>query len=192
MIPSLSESGVLPPFDPAKNAIDVSAMAPYRTTLLEVAKRFATTPPRVAILKGLIAYRAELRAAGIAIGFQWIDGSFVEDVERNRQRPPEDIDVITFAERPNNTVDLPDWIEFVNDRPNLFDPGITKNMYRCDAYYVDLALPPMILVSSSRYWFGLFSHQRETFLWKGLLEVPLQDDDIEAIRYLNQGGSHAS
>ena len=35
------------------------------------------------------------------------------------------------------------------------------------------------------YWYGLFSHQRETFLWKGLLRIELMSDDEQALELLN-------
>lgn len=66
-----------------------------------------------------------------------------------------------------------------------------KAAYGCDAFYIDLCLPPEAVVSRSRYWFGLLSHQRSTYLWKGLIEVPIVDDDDEA-RALLGGGSDAS
>jgi hypothetical protein len=63
----------------------------------EVVLRYGVTAERAAILTGLLDYRAALRNVGIMDGFQWLDGSFVEDVEAIRSRPPSDIDVVTFA-----------------------------------------------------------------------------------------------
>jgi hypothetical protein len=77
MIPAFNTSGVLPPFDPAGTPTNRNSMAPYRTTMVEIARRFCSSEARIAIMRGLINYRAELRAAGIVDGFQWIDGSFV-------------------------------------------------------------------------------------------------------------------
>lgn len=51
-------------------------------------KRFATSAERIEILLVLIAYRTELRSLGFLDGFQWIDGSFVEQIEITRNRPP--------------------------------------------------------------------------------------------------------
>jgi hypothetical protein len=34
-------------------------------------------------------------------GFQWIDGSFLEEIEKTQNRSPGDIDVITFYWNPN-------------------------------------------------------------------------------------------
>lgn len=59
----------------------------------------------------------------------------------------------------------------------------------CGACYpIDLDKPPELLVDDSRYWFGLFSHQRETSLWKGMIKVPMQAqaDDDSALELLDQ------
>jgi len=44
-------------------------------------------------------YRAALRDLGLN-GVQWINGSFCEDVERTRGRPPGDIDLVSLIVRP--------------------------------------------------------------------------------------------
>lgn len=179
MIPAHTESGVLPPFlgdNPAAQA----SMAPYRVSLLEVANRFATTPSRINILTGFIAYRDALRKIGFLNGFQWVDGSFVENVESTLGRPPGDIDIVTFAYRPSGCEEDIHWKSLIDSRPDLFDPEKAKSSYRCDAYFVDLSLgKPANLVNQTKYWFGLFSHQRDTFLWKGILEIPLTNDDAD-------------
>lgn len=191
MIPSINSSGVLPPFLPGVEPTNSAAMAPYRASITELASEFATTPERVAILKGLLDFRGKMRSAGIDQGFQWIDGSFLEDCERNRGRPPKDVDLVTFARRPYQYQQDADWRAFVAANQDLFNRKEVKAAYSCDAFYVDLFLPPEAVVSRSRYWFGLFSHQRSTYLWKGLIEVPLVDDDAGA-RALLGGGQDAS
>ena len=191
MIPAHNQSGVLPPFLPESSPRVPSAMAPYKVTLLEIAQRFSYSNTRREIIQGLVLYRDELRKEGITSGFQWINGSFVEDVERSIGRPPNDVDVITFANRPLVYLEIQKWRNFVKRRKDLFSPNESKKKYRCDAYYVDMSLEPKLLVNLTKYWFGLFSHQRDTFLWKGMLEVPL-DDDQDVISFLNDGGKNAS
>ena len=132
-----------------------------------------------------------MRNAGIEQGFQWIDGSFLEDCERNRGRPPNDVDLVTFARRPDQYNQDAKWRVFVEANDDLFNRKKVKETYRCDAFYVDLFLPPEAVVSRTRYWFGLFSHQRSSYLWKGLIEVPLVDDD-DGARALLGGGPNAS
>ena len=191
MIPLLNQSGVLPPFLPDAGPAQLAAMAPYEATLVEIVHRFAFSPDRVAILQGLLNYRQQLRSLGIVDGFQWIDGSFVEDCEKHRSRPPRDIDLVTFAERPPVHRDIAAWKDFVTRNKSLFDPSANKKNFLCDAYYEDLCLPSKTVVSRSRYWFGLFSHQRTSYLWKGLLVLPLNADDVHAQALLG-GQSHAS
>lgn len=192
MIPEHNQSGVLPPFLPGSTPASMGAMSPYKVSLLHVAQRFATNEDRIKILKGLVKYRSALRKAGISSGFQWIDGSFVENSEYIKSRPPLDIDIITFSYRPERYRDIEDWRSFVQSNLALFDPEQNKKRYLCDAYFVDLFSPPLFLVNQTKYWFGLFSHQRETFLWKGMLDVPIAEDDAEVCAFLEQGGTYVS
>ncbi|GGD20075.1 hypothetical protein GCM10011335_23740 [Aureimonas glaciei] len=140
--------------------------------------RFATTPERRTILEGLLDYRHALNAIGFNDGYQWLDGSFVEDVETLEGRPPNDIDVLTVVRRP---IGVNDFATLVATNINLFDPGLTKRVYRTDGYIVDLEKPPHLLVNDIVYWYGLFSHKRKTSLWKGMLSVPFDvADDVFA------------
>jgi hypothetical protein len=180
MIPALNQSGVLPPFIPELGPTDPAGMAPYRASITEFVQRYAYSEQRKAILKGLLTYRARLRAVGITDGFQWLDGSFVENVESNQGRPPNDIDLVTFADRPQNTRDEDKWRSLVYENKDLFLPDQSKGAYLCDAYFVDLNTSPLHIVNSTKYWFGLFSHQRESYLWKGMIEIPLICSDDEA------------
>jgi hypothetical protein len=179
MIPAFGPSGVLPPFvgnDPA----DRAHVSPYLASMTEVVSRFATSAERVAILRGLLDYRDALSGAGIFIGFQWLDGSFVENCEAVRGRAPNDIDVVTFAYRPPAAANDGEWRDFVSTNIHLFDWEQTKANFRCDAYYIDLGKPPHLIVADTAYFNGLFSHQRNTSQWKGIVEVCLQADDAAA------------
>jgi hypothetical protein len=182
MIPTMNASSVLPPYigdEPGERAL----MSPYDVSMLEVVQRFGTSLERVAILRGLLSYRQAMLAVGVVDGNQWLDGSFVEDVEAIRNRPPSDIDIITFARVPGDNVAKR---QTANANPGLFIPGRAKRDYKCDAYFVDLDKKPEFLVDDTRYWFGLFSHQRETSLWKGMLKVAMQSDDAAASAMLDQ------
>jgi hypothetical protein len=153
-------------------------MSPYRVTLADIVDRFATSPLRIEILTGLLRYRQALREVGISAGFQWIDGSFVEDVEARRGRPPADIDVVTFvAEAQSDIANA-----LVRGKHVLADRTHIKTRFKCDAFFVTLGSKATSLVSLTRYWFGLFSHQRDSKIWKGILEAPLDtlDDDRDA------------
>ncbi len=187
MIPNHSHDGVLPPFLPGGSPTEAGKVSPYKTELSEFVQRYRETEERRKILEGLVAYRNALRAVGIDTGFQWLDGSFVEDCEKNRGCSPRDIDIITFSFRPKEYADDRAWGEFIISRPDLFDPEISKLQYKCDAYFVDLGVNPIHLVAQTRYWFGLFSHQRDTYLWKGMIEVPFGADDKDVELLLTSG-----
>lgn len=51
------------------------------------------------------------------------------------------------------------------------------------------------LVTQTRYWYGLYSHRRGDALWKGILQLPLNSDDVAARAMLDplmrQGDPHA-
>lgn len=192
MIPAHSHEGVLPPFLPGGTPTDPGEMAPYRVELSEFIQRFGDTNERKEILEGLVAYRNALRAAGITSGFQWLDGSFVEDCEKVQGRPPKDIDIITFSSRPEEHAESSAWRTFIQSRPDLFDPDTTKEHFKCDAYFVDLRVNPVHLVAQTRYWFGLFSHQRDTYLWKGMIEIPFLSEDEDVEQLLNSEEKNAS
>jgi len=195
VIPSFNPSMVLPPFVGDSPGVP-AMMSPYKNTISAFVKRFATSAQRVLLLKGLLSYRAALRAAGILDGFQWIDGSFVEDVEKLRNRAPADIDLVTFASRPA-AVDGPGLADWIAQHGALFDPEQTKVNFHCDAYFVDLRKSGQLIVDETRYWFGMFSHQRETSLWKGMIQLPMYCEDDEAVIFLENlqvdvaGGNHA-
>lgn len=190
-IPAFSTSGVLPPFV-GDTPTDPAQMAPFVVAFSELAHRFGTTPQRWALLQGLADYRASLRASGILGGFQWIDGSFLEDAETVRGRPPADIDLVTFALLPPGMAAR----DFRDQHADLLDPRLTKPRFGCDAYFLDLGLGarrPDLLVMQSRYWYGLFSHQRASGLWKGMLQIDLYSDDEAVLNpQPDQGGPHAA
>lgn len=177
MIPAFNLSGVLPPYTGA-NPADRTYVSPYKVNMSDVVNRFATSLRRVEILRGLLDYREQLLRLNIVDGYQWLDGSFVENVEVIHGRDPNDIDVVTFARRPMS--DLQAWKATIQSNPNLFNPRNTKSTFMCDAYFVDLLNDPKTIISDTAYLFGLFSHQRKTSLWKGMLHVPLVSDDATA------------
>ncbi len=146
--------------------------------MTEIVDRFATTDERAEILEGLLDYREELRNHGLINGFQWIAGSFCENVEIIRGRAPGDVDIVTFAHR--NTNDVGGWIDFFMSNPQIFDPTHAKITFKTDAYFVDLDIDQALIVDSTTYWAGLFSHQRNSHLWKGMLRIPLASDDAAA------------
>jgi hypothetical protein len=189
MIPSFGQGDVLPPFIGTDVAGHISPRSPYNATMSELVDRFATSAERAAILRGLKGYRDALRNIGYTDGFQWINGSFVEDCEKVKQRPPNDIDVVNVLFRPTRVKSDAPWTMFVNlHGSTVLDPAWSKANFKCDSYFIDLDTPPDIVAGQSAYWFGLFSHQRNTFRWKGMVQVSLQSDDDTAMQLLASKG----
>ena len=187
MLPSFTLSGVLPPYHPewGPTADHVHGRSPYLITPEQLVATFATSEERKSLLRDLFQYRQSLRALGLT-GYQWIDGSFVEDVETHRGRPPGDIDVVTFFSRPNGYEGLAEWRGFLDQHEGALD----ADGLGLDCFFVDLSLPPSVVVRQSVFWFGLFSHQRETALWKGIVQISLDVDDAAAMALL-EGVDHA-
>lgn len=179
-IPDFTLSGVLPPFV-GPSPTERPNMAPFETTLTRIARRMCGSDPRREIFRGLLTYRQRLCGIGVQDGFQWLSGSFLEDIEKLEKRDPRDVDVVTFVRRPAPMKDDAIWGMFVNANLPLFHPVMLKAAFKCDAYYVELDSPAENVVNLTRYWFGLFSHRRDG-LWKGLLQIPLAvtADDADA------------
>jgi hypothetical protein len=170
------QKGALPPFlGPIERGGPTS---PYVCSLVEVATTLATTEERKRLLLGLIDLRRELRSSGIE-AVQWLDGSFVEDIERLKGVPPKDIDVVTYT---SGTVRL------TLGSP-LLSPKASKARFQIDHFLVSGDMPLSDFVEAVGYWYGIFSHRRDR-TWKGILQVSLTADDCEddAARLLLGGG----
>lgn len=180
-IPAFTIDGIIPPFigphGPGGLAQD---MTPYVASALEVVHTLGGSDRRRAILTGWLGYRAQLRAAGITHGFQWLDGSFVE------QKEPNDMDVVTFFRRPAHAQSDTEIGLWAGARRHLFDRVGIKTNFLLDAFPVDLGGDAESVVNVTRYWLGLFSHRRVDGLWKGMLQVRLEDaaDDVAALAAL--------
>jgi hypothetical protein len=145
-------------------------------------ERFATTAERRALLDGFLRFRELLAQAGFTRGFQWHDGSFLENVEAEESRAPRDLDIVTFYIPPDPNFNGRIAAAF----PILADPSRVKRDYGLDHYFLDAAKDPMLTVEGTRYWAGLFSHRRDG-TWKGMLRIDLSTpaEDTEARAYLN-------
>lgn len=180
-IPDFTAHGALPPFI-SGHATDPNARSPYQASMIEVVDRFCTSPERARLLKGLNAYRKHLHAGGFTSGTQWIDGSFVENVELLRRRPPNDIDVVTLFNRPlKYQLNAGSWPSDFTSHffPSYFDTKKMKPQYKCDTYPIDLDAGSRALVRNTTYWHGLFSDMREANTKKGIIEVSLAVDVME-------------
>ncbi|WP_087423866.1 hypothetical protein [Barnesiella sp. An55] len=180
MIPPFNHNYVLPPYIGDNPALPV-AQSPYRTDILDLCKHFGTTRSRVDILKGFIQFRLEAYTHGIYNTIQWIDGSFVEDKLKRENVEPNDIDVVTFVNMPQPVqqailVAFPDFVNCI----------ASKQKYHVDHYIIDISTPTAA-VRNTQYWLQLFSHNRYG-VWKGMLEIPLYQDntkDLMAMDFLN-------
>ncbi|MBY3027592.1 hypothetical protein HF265_00455 [Rhizobium leguminosarum] len=156
----------------------------------EVVQRFGTTPRRRQLLRGLIAYRQLFAADEYLTGVQLLDGSFVEDVEANANREPGDIDVFTLVAPPQKYVD--DFSLWENHgasywETELVNRGANKQRFSLDSYgtIIDGATPIYDIMQNVTYWYGLFSHQRDTFQWKGFIVVDVDTlNDVAALQMM--------
>ncbi len=174
-IPPWDARGVLPPLNKTNPTSPVRS--PYLVSLTDVVLRFGTSRERCRILDGFLRYRAELHAASVTQGFQWLDGSFLECVETLESRDPRDIDVVTFVRLPGG--DDPAALH-----PDLFTPDRAerrrvKQQYLVDNYFLNLDTPPEELVRQSTYWYSLWSHRRDR-MWRGFVQVDLSPVDDPA------------
>lgn len=165
-IPRWNISGVVPPSNLYRH--DDPDRSPYRTTLAEFIGRFGTTPERRAILGGLLRFRADLHQLGLVRGFQWLDGSFLENIELLEGRSPRDLDLVTFFELSEGQTER----GLAAAAPLLFNRAHVKAQYQIDAFYENLGAPARHLVSRSTYWYSVYGHRR-TLMWKGYVQVDL-------------------
>lgn len=180
-IPDWDSYGVIPAHNRDKpTSYDRS---PYNVSLLDLTVRFGNTGARCRLLTGLLDFRSELHKAGITQGFQWINGSFVENVEETAGRSPNDVDLVTFFHIPDEY----SQDSLVQMFPDLFDNKTTKNKYAVDAYFAPFNPEvPEDIIRYTLYWYSLWSHNRNG-QWKGYLQVDLADcEDVEARDALEQ------
>src|SRR5690625_2378032 len=179
-IPDFDHNLVLPPHigDP-RNHADLS---PYPCTTVDLCRKFATSPERREILTKFLDFRERLSSAGLTQGFQWLDGSFVEDIETQEKRAPRDLDVVTFYWG----YDMTFQHKLNTEIPEFFNPTLAKAMFSLDHYPVDASYSPVLTVESTRYWAQLFSHNR-LGVWKGMLKIALNTpaDDFDARQTLS-------
>ena len=164
-----------------------SKRSPYKISLLEFYKRFSTSDDRRKILDGFVAYRQKLHSLGFIEGFQWVDGSFLELIEKKENRSPRDIDVVTFIE--DYPTDIQEKLAYIQaEFPNLIQP-LSKQLFMCDAYIVMIPeLTPKDLIASTAYWYGLWSHTREMH-WKGFVEINLDPAEDKVLADFLRGDS---
>jgi hypothetical protein len=123
-IPAFDGRGLLPAFEGSDET--TANRSPYDATMAEVVARFGGSDERRVLIRGLLDYRGLLLRLGYTDGIQFVDGSFVENVEAREGRPPRDIDVFSFLVRPAKyrldpalwaSAGFAEWAQEVVDRP---------------------------------------------------------------------------
>ena len=179
-IPEWESSAVIPAIDfDHPTSRDRS---PYKASTVGIVKRFGHTSTRRCLLKGLLDFRMELHRAGLVRGFQWLNGSFAENVEVEKGEDPCDIDLVTLYFLPEGFTQS----SLLSKYPDLFNRREARVNYGLDTYFVTLnQVRPEEVITRSTYWYSLFSHRREDYAWKGYVQIDLAADrDTEARKEL--------
>lgn len=172
-IPDFDHNLVLPPHlgDPTR----AQQLSPYPCTTVDICDRFGTSPERRALLSNLLDFRDQLRAAGLVNGFQWIDGSFLENIEATQYRVPRDIDLVTVYWGYDKA-----FLQNLASRfPAFASARLAKQLFKLDHYSIDASFSPMTVVENVRYWALLFSHNRDG-VWKGMLKIEIDTPSDDA------------
>jgi hypothetical protein len=152
----------------------------------ELVASFGTTPSRCNLLYGLLSYRSVMTNLGYTDGLQFIDGSFVENVETREGREPGDIDVFSFLIRPNHyRTDPALWKAsgFAEWTTEIADRNRNKSRFGLDTYAIAVdQQAPLGLINETIYWYSLFAHRRITHDWKGFVKIQLNPADDAAAR----------
>lgn len=175
-IPSWTTEGLLPPVNsPDGTSADRS---PYRVSLTDLVLRFSTSSKRQEILDGFLHYREELHVLGFIQGFQWLDGSFLEEVETLEGRPPNDVDVVTFYDLPQDQTQA----DLLKANADLFNHEKVKKQFLVDGYLVQRTGNDIDgLIEYTTYWYSMWSHRRNQ-VWRGYLQVDLSPGEDETAK----------
>ena len=135
-LPAFDNRGMLPPFT-GTTATESANRSPYSCTIIELCAAFGTSDHRKKLLANLIAYRRLIATGGYVVGLQFIDGSFVENVERSEGRAPNDIDVFSILPPPPRYHNDPsgwkiDCLSFWNSE--IIDNAKNKARFSLDCY----------------------------------------------------------
>jgi len=78
------------------------------------------------------------------------------------------------------------WQKTIESNEKLFDTGYVKKTFNCDAYTYQLNEYVLEYIS---YYLTLFSHQRKTESWKGIVQLEFSENsEIQAERILQERG----
>lgn len=182
-IPDFDQNLVIPPH--VGDPVDPGQLSPYPCTTLDLCQRLGRTPERRSILGKFLDFRQRLLGEGLNNGFQWLDGSFLEDVERRENRAPKDLDLVTVFWGYDRA-----FLQGLATRFREFaSPSLARISFNLDHYCLDAGYDPAVTLEQTRYWMLLFSHNREG-VWKGMLRIELNTpaDDKAARQALAKAG----
>lgn len=170
MIPPYDYNHVLPPYlgDPHNR----HNYSPYKCDIMEFCQHFSTSPERITLLKGLVDFRLACCDNGIR-GSQWVDGAFVEDTASQQGVPVPDYIVVTSLIEVKTQAEAD---HILTDFPEFTNPLLSAQKYSVDHYVFVTNQSPEEIISWTKFWVQLFSHNR-LGVWKGMLEIPLYDND---------------
>lgn len=180
-LPEWNSQGFLPAILPGEAGHSLNR-SPYAISCIELVERFGSSIKRLEILQGFLNYRKSLHALGLVQGVQWLDGSFVENIEVLEGRAPNDIDVVTFANMPEGESQK----SLLDSNSSLFIPTAIKQTYKVDGYCIFLdGQANQNFIKQVTYWYSMWSHTRSK-QWKGFLQLDLNNtDDDQAFESLS-------
>ncbi len=181
-IPDFDHNLVIPPHlgDP----VNLKHLSPYPCTSVDLCQKLGITEERRAILRKFLDFRERLQTEGLTRGFQWLDGSFLEDVETRDKRPPNDLDIVTVYWG----YDIPFQLNLISRFKEFASPLLSKSVYGLDHYSFDAGYNALLTMEQTRYWILLFSHNRYG-AWKGMLKIELNTPaDDQLARQQLEGG----
>lgn len=180
-LPEWNSQGFLPAILPGEAGYSLNRSL-YAISCIELVERFGSSIKRLEILQGFLNYRKNLHALGLVQGVQWLDGSFVENIEVLEGRAPNDIDVVTFANMPEGESQK----SLLDNNSSLFIPTAIRQTYQVDGYCIFLdGQANQNFIKQVTYWYSMWSHTRSK-QWKGFLQLDLNNtDDDQAFESLS-------
>ena len=179
-IPEWDDEGYLPSH--LGDRRDGGSHPPYPVHLEELVRRLGISKRRQEILIGFLDFRAALHQAGMTIGIQFINGSFVNDKMSQEGTEPGDIDVVTLFNAPQGTKQA----DLIREFPGLFEQGSPSNreQFHVDSYFVTMnSGDPWYTAKATTFWNNLW-HHTEDGREKGFLAVDLADTEDQIVRQM--------
>ena len=131
-------------------------------------------------MRGLLDFRAALHQAGLTIGIQWINGSFVNDKVSQEGKEPCDIDVVTLFYVPSGMTQE----GLVERFPDLLGGGSLTNreQFYVDSYFVSMNSGDFWYTAKAMTFWNNLWHHTEDGKRKGFLAIDLASTEDEVAR----------